>query len=121
MEEREQLQRSVLQRLIVYCDDLIPALQMMIDELRSIPFEDTDDFLQDMINGINWTIEVYNQCSSLLSEKSSYIDRKAMVRAVQHLGIALNSDDYLMIADVLESDFIPFLNKLDLAAKAVTE
>jgi hypothetical protein len=121
MSEREQLQKDILQELITYSDSLIPALQTMIDELRGGEREDTSDFLNDVINGINWEIEVYNQCASLINEYSNYIDKKAMIRAVQRLGIALNSEDKLMVADVLESDFLPFLNKLDLAAKKVME
>lgn len=119
MDEREELQKTVLRELVKYSDSLIPALQIMIDELRAGNLEDTEDFLNDVINGINWEIEVYNQCAGLINERSSYIDKKSMIRAVQHLGIALNSEDQLVVADVFESDFLPFLNKLDLAAKLV--
>ena len=121
MEERERLQRNVLQELVAYSNNLIPALQIMIEELRGEDLEDTNAFLNDVINGINWEIEVYNQCASLLNEKSSYIDKKAMITAVKHLGISLSSGDKLLVADCLESDFLPFLNKLDLAAKLVLE
>ena len=105
MEEREQLQRNVLKELVAYSDNLIPALQIIIEELRGEELEDTNTFLNDVINGINWEIEVYNQCASLLNEKSSYIDKKAMITAVKHLGISLNSGDKLLVADCLESDF----------------
>lgn len=121
MEEREQLQREVLQELIAYSDNLIPALQTIIAELRGEGMEDTNLFLNDVINGINWEIEVYNQCASLLNEKSNYIDRKAMITAVRNLGTSLNSGNKFFVADCLEADFLPFLNKLDLAAKLVVE
>lgn len=119
MEEREQCQRKALQELIIYSNSLIPALQTMIVELRSEELEDTNAFLNDVIKGINWEIEVYNQCASLLNEKSNYIDKKAMITAVQNLGMTLSNGDKLLVADCLESDFLPFLNKLDLAAKLV--
>ncbi|MDE5863316.1 MAG: hypothetical protein K2K56_09030 [Lachnospiraceae bacterium] len=119
MDEREQLQREVLQELITYSDSLIPAVQTIIGELRNEGFEDTNTFLNDVINGINWEIEVYNHCASLLNEKSSYIDKKAMITAVRNLGMSLNSGNRVFVADCLESDFLPFLNKLDLAAKLV--
>lgn len=121
MEEREQRQKEVLQELIAYSDSLIPALQELIVELRGGIKEDTSAFLNDVITGINWEIEVYNQCASLLNEKSSYIDKKAMITAVKHLGISLNSGDYILVADCLEIDFLPFLNNLDLAAKRVMD
>lgn len=121
MEEKEFRQREVLRELIAYSDGLIPALQNLITELRSDLQTDTEDFLSEVINGINWEIEVYNQCSVLISERSNYIDKKSMISAVKNLGVSLNSGDFWMIADCLEYDFLPFLNKLDLAAKMVVE
>lgn len=121
MEEREQLQREVLKELISYSDNLIPALQTLIEELRNEELEDTNVFLNDVINGINWEIEVFNQCASLINAKSSYIDKKSMITAVKNLGISLSSGNKLLVADCLEADFLPFLNKLDLAAKLVVK
>lgn len=117
MADREQLQRDVLAELISYSDSLIPALQDIIEELRGESKEDTNDFLGEVINGINWEIEVYNQCASLINSKSSYIDRKSMIVAVKNLGISLNSGNSLQIAECFEKDFLPFLNKLALAAQ----
>lgn len=121
MEEREILQKEVLQELITYSDSLIPALQQVIEELKDKSKEkvDTEDFLGEVINGINWEIEVYNQCASLINERCNYIDKKVMIASVKSLGMALNSGDIWLISDCLEYDFLPFLNKLDLAAKLV--
>lgn len=121
MEEREQLQLEVLKELITYSDNLIPALQVLIEELRAGSQEDTNTFLNDVINGINWEIEVFNQCMSLINEKGSYIDKKLMIAAVGNLGNSLREGDTLRVADCLETDFLPFLNKLDLAAKQVVK
>lgn len=119
MEEREQLQREVLRELISYSESLIPAVQEIIEELQGEEKEDTQEFLSEIIGGINWEIEVYNQCSSLINEKSSYIDKKAMIAAVKSLGVSLNSGDRFLIAECLEQHFLPFLNKLALASKMV--
>lgn len=121
MEEREILQRDILQELIHYSDSLIPALQQVIEELKDKEKEqvDTEDFLGEVINGINWEIEVYNQCATLINERCNYIDKKVMIASVKSLGMALNSGDLWLISDCLEYDFLPFLNKLDLAAKLV--
>lgn len=119
MQDREQLQREVLKELIAYSDNLIPALQMIIEELRGEDKGDTESFLNEVINGINWEIEVYNQCASLINEKSSYIDKKAMISAVNNLGAVLKEGDTAQIADCLELDFLPFLNRLALASQMV--
>ena len=119
MEERERLQREVLKELIDYSQKLIPAVRTIVEEMRENVKEDTGDFLNEVIIGINWEIEVYNQCASLINAKSSYIDKKTMIAAVTSLGQSLGSGDNAMVADCLENDFLPFLNKLALAAKMV--
>lgn len=121
MDERRRNQLDALQTLIKYSDGLIPALQKLIMELRMDLQDDTEDFLGEVINGINWEIEVYNQCSVMINERSSYIDKKNMIGAVKNLGVSLNSGNFDQIADCLEYDFLPFLNKLDLAAKMVVD
>ncbi len=117
MADREQMQRDVLVELISYSNSLIPALQDIIEELRGESKKDTNDYLGEVIAGINWEIEVYNQCASLINSKSSYIDKKSMIVAVKNLSISLNSGNTLQIADCFEQDFLPFLNKLTLAAQ----
>jgi len=119
VDEREKLQRDVLKEMICYSDNLIPAVQEVIGELRGEEKEDTQEFLNDVIKGINWEIEVYNQCASLINEKSNYIDKKAMITAVKNLGICLGNKESSQIAECLEKDFLPFLNRLALAAKMV--
>ena len=119
MEERERLQYEVLKELITYSEKLIPAVQTLIEEMHGDVKEDTGEFLNEVINGINWEIEVYNQCASLINSKSSYIDKKTMIAAVASLGQSLGSGDNAMVAECLENDFLPFLNKLALAAKMV--
>lgn len=119
MDERKELQQEVLRELILYNERLIPALQTIIEELRDNEKEDTGEFLNEVINGINWEIEVYNQCATLINSMSSYIDKKVMITAVTNLGQSLSSGNNRMVADCLENDFLPFLNKLTLAAKTV--
>lgn len=117
--DREEKQREILQDLIEYSESLIPAVQEIIEELRNDKMDDTEEFLGEVITGINWEIEVYNQCAGLISGLSNYIDKKTMISAVKNLGSVLQSGDRDQIADCFETDFLPFLNKLTLASKVV--
>lgn len=121
VEDRITLQYDVLKELISYSENLIPALGEIIQELKGEGKEDTDDFLNEVINGINWEIEVYNQCAALINERSNYIDKKAMINAVKNLGASLASGDRQIVAICLEEDFLPFINKLTLAARVVVD
>ena len=118
---RTDLQYDILKQLVSYSENLIPALQNLIEELRGEEKEDTGDYLNEVISGINWEIEVYNQCADMINARSSYIDKKSMIAAVKNLGISLNSGNYAMVAECLEEDFIPFLNKLTLVAKMIVQ
>lgn len=69
--------------------------------------------------GINWEIEVYNQCAPLINARSSIVDKKAMIVAVKNLGVCIGKGENSQIAECLEEDFLPFLNKLALAAKMI--
>ena len=117
--DRVELQYNVLKQLISYSESLIPALQNLIEELRGEERDDTSDYLNEVISGINWEIEVYNQCADIINERTSYIDKKSMISAVKNLGSTLGSGDYKLVADCLEDDFIPFLNNLTLVAKMI--
>ena len=119
MEERELLQRDVLKELISYSESLIPAVQEIIGELNGKRKEDTKKFLGEVVAGINWEIEVYNQCASLINEKSNFVDKKAMIDSVKNLGVCIGKGEDNQIAECLEQDFLPFLNKLTLAAKMI--
>ena len=119
--ERIDLQYDILKQLISYSENLIPALQDIIEELRSGGKDDTGDYLNEVITGINWEIEVYNQCADIINERSSYIDKKSMTTAVKNLGISLNSGNYNLVAECLEGDFLPFINKLTLVAKMLLQ
>ncbi len=119
MQDREELQQDILKELVAYSENLIPAVQMLIEELRGTEIEDTKAFLEEIVTGINWEIEVYNQCASLLNEKNNYIDKKAMIQAVKELGISLNTGDNEQIAECMEQNFLPFLNQMALAAKSI--
>lgn len=121
MEDREQLQHEVLKELVSYSENLIQALEEVVIELRGKDKEDTNDFLNEVIMGINWEIEVYNQCAALINAKTDSIEKKVMVQAVRNLGVSINSGEELKIADCLENDFLPFLNNLAMAAKLVVE
>ena len=83
--ERIDLQHDVLKQLISYSENLIPALQGLIKEMRTDRKEDTGEYLNEVITGINWEIEVYNQCSDIINERSSYIDKKTMITICLYL------------------------------------
>ena len=81
--DRVELQYNVLKQLISYSESLIPALQNLIEELRGEERDDTSDYLNEVISGINWEIEVYNQCADIINERTRYIDKKSIINSTK--------------------------------------
>lgn len=119
MEEKVTLQKEALEELVRYSQNLIPSITMMIDELREGRKEDTEEFLNSIIAGINWEIEVFNYCADLINIEENYIDKAAMGNAVRRLGQVLQENLDFKIADCFEFDFLPFLRKLEFIAAKV--
>ena len=65
-----------------------------------------------MIQGINWEIEVFNNCEDLINEKEQKIDKAKMASAVGRLGKVLQEKDDIKLAASLEVDFLPFLKAM---------
>lgn len=116
MSERQELQKEVLNELINYSDKIIKGTEEVIKELRGTRKKDTDELFDLVIQGINWEIEVFNSCESLINQDSQQIDKVKMANAVARLGNVLQEKDDIKIAACLDVDFLPFLKAMEFAA-----
>ncbi|NLG03319.1 MAG: molecular chaperone, partial [Clostridia bacterium] len=68
-------------------------------------------FLAQIINGLNWVIEVFNGTMSLINEEKVLIDKDVINRDVLQLSEALIAKDDAHIATAIDSGILPFLNE----------
>lgn len=115
------IQKDALKQLVAYSDKLIPAVEQVVVELTEDKQDDTMEFLNTIITGINWEIEIFNCCEKLINGNKKWIDKSEMSKAVSNLGGVLKEGDYNNIARCLEDDFLMFLKNLRQAAMSVVE
>lgn len=119
MSNKLDLQYKILSELIDYSDKLIKGTEEVVKELRGARKNDTDELFNLVIQGINWEIEVFNNCEALINKDDQKIDKAKMATAVERLGKVLQEKDDIKIAACLDVDFLPFLRVMEFAALLV--
>lgn len=115
------LQKEALSELVDYSEKIIRGTELVIRELRNGRKEDTDQLFNLVIQGINWEIEVFNNCENLINKDELQIDKNKMASAVARLGKVLPEKDDIKIAACLEVDFLPFLKAMEFAGLSNAE
>ncbi len=116
MSDKAQLQGEILKELSDYSSKIILGTEEVIKELRGDRKRDTDELFNLVIQGINWEIEVFNNCEGIINKDSKQIDKSKMANAVGRLGRVLQEKDDIKIAACLEVDFLPFLKSMEKVA-----
>lgn len=112
-----ELQSEAIKQLADYSDKIIPATETVIRELRDERKEDTDELFGLVIQGINWEIEIFNNCEAVINKNEHFVDKSKMAQAVTRLGKVLQEKDDIKIAACLEVDFLPFLKNMKKASE----
>lgn len=119
MAKKVELQHDIMKELLDYSPKIIYGTEEIIGELRGDRQKDTDELFNLVIQGINWEIEVFNNCEALINQGNKVIDKSKMATAVVRLGKVLQEKDDIKIAACLEVDFLPFLKAMEKAASSI--
>lgn len=119
METNRTEQMEALETLCQFNDRLLKNLPTIIGELSGERQPDTDKYLANIVDAVNWEITVMNATSDLLAESGTDLDKESFNRAIQALGAALSSKDDAGIARALEGIIPHFQSLGDAAKKAV--
>lgn len=118
MENNREEQKEALETLIEFNARLIKNMGLIVDELSGKRLDDTDAFLKDIINAMNWEIGVMNGTLSLLNEGEERVDKEKFNTKVIKFGDAMKENDDVKTAEALK-DLIPEFETLEKAAKEV--
>lgn len=110
MDEIRQQQIEALQMGCEYIEKLIPAMKEILPELRGEEKPDTQEYLNQQMDGLNFVIDIMNATMSLINEKETVLIRDNMEEKVQTLNKALIARDHAGIADALEHDILPMID-----------
>lgn len=119
MSSRLELQKEALSELVDYSEKIIKGTEIVIKELRDARKDDTEELFNLVIQGINWEIEVFNNCENLINQDGQQIDKDKMAQSVGRLGRVLQEKDDIKLAACLDVDFLPFLKAMEFAALSV--
>ena len=121
MEDIRMQQLEVLETGIEYVKKLVPATKEIIPELRGEEKEDTMDYLNQIIEGINFLIEIVNATMTLINEKEEILSKDGIEEKVQLLSAALTARDNAKTAQALEEGMLPFMDIFYQVASLIVE
>lgn len=120
MEELRKQQIEALQAVYEYNQRIIPALEEIVFELRGAQKEDTKDYLNHILKGVNWIIQVVNGTRDLINEKEEVINKEQMNDIIVDLNGVLKEENFIQAADIIEKGILPFVSNVTKAAKDIT-
>ena len=111
-------QVEALQALTEYSPRFLNSLKAVHDELVIERKPDTDEFLDAVIKGMNWEIEVYNGTKELF-EGNSALEKDKANSAFLDFSAAFKRHDDNEMGRLLREMIIPFFTALEGAAISV--
>ncbi len=118
MEQLREEQKEALQVGQEYLIKLIAGMEELVPELKGDRKEDTDDFMKQCLEGLNWLIQIYNVTSDYINEGKVRIEKEKVNESIQKFNEAIKSKDDKRIADSIEKNLLGFLHNL---SKAIGE
>ena len=109
MDDMKKEQLEALQIAIDYTGKLVPAFRTLAVELKGEKHDDTIDFLNQAIEGLNFIIEIFNATLSLLNEKEELFQKDVIEEKIQAMNRAVANKDDVATAEAIEDGIIPFL------------
>ena len=91
MEDYRQQQIDVLKEAVPYSEKLTGAIEKVSEELAGVPFPETHDAVNVIIEGLNWLFEVYNGTKDII--EAGAVDEAEANSGVKELSEAVKADD----------------------------
>lgn len=113
MEDNRKEQVEALEALRDYNPKVCKALREIIVELKGEKKEDTQEYVDHILRGVNWELQVINGTMQLLNEKEEQISKDTLNEMISNINDAYNSKEDAKLAKVIESELLPFAEKLE--------
>lgn len=113
MDEYRQQQIEALQVAHEYSGKLIKGIENVVGELSGVRLPDTDAYLDEVLKGLNWVIEIVNRTLDVINEGEVRIEKEAVNASVKALGDALSKKQDALIAAALKDGILPFVKRLE--------
>lgn len=121
MEKIKEEQVEALRAVIDYNKRLLPALNEIVIELKEEQKEDTNEYLNHILKGVNWVIQVFNGTSTLLNQNENCINKEEINQSIIALNRQMNTNDNEAIANIIETSITPFIETMTEIATKIVE
>lgn len=118
MEENRAEQKEALVALVSYNERLVKSMKGVVGELTGSREPDTDEYLQKILQGINWEVAVLNGTLSLINEKEERVNKENVNQKIICLSDAVVAKDDARIAKAME-ELVPVFEELGQVAAEV--
>lgn len=118
MEDNRREQIEALETLLEYNERILKNIPILVKELSGERLDDTNKFIDSIVNAINWEVEVVNLTTDVLNEGEVRIQKESMNDKIIALGDAINSKNDKKMAEAF-GDMVPVLEGLGKAVKEV--
>lgn len=113
MDDYRQQQIEALEVAHEYSGKLIKGIENVVEELDGVRFPDTDAYLNEVIKGLNWIIEIVNQTLDVINEGEVRIEKEAVNTSIKVLGDALRGKQDALISAALKDGILPFIRLVE--------
>ena len=117
MDDQKKEMVEALETLVEYSPKLIKALETISKELRENRQPDTDEYVQTILKGMNWEIQIINATMPLLNEQETLVDGKKINEALTEFNQIFEKRDDVELANQFETSILPLFQQLEEVAK----
>lgn len=104
---------EALKALKDYNVKIVKALKEIMPELKGDKKEDTDEYLQHILRGINWEIEVINGTRHYINREEELISKEKVNQIILDLNETIQKKQDMDMADIMKNRLLPFLVSLE--------
>ena len=108
MEDRKKEQLELLETLAEFNDGLVHNIGIIIKEYRGARLDDTNVFMDGIVDAMNWEIEAFNVTEDLINEEAEIINKEQFEDAVCALNMSIKAKDDGAMASCLEEVMVFF-------------
>lgn len=120
MEDNKVEQREALEVLAEFNDRLVHNMGIIVKELSGARMDDTDKFLNGIVDAINWEIQVVNGTLEFLNDGKMRLDKESFNQSIVALSDAIASKEDVRMAQEF-TKIIPVFKKLGESVREVVE
>ncbi|MCX7920738.1 MAG: hypothetical protein N3B21_01755 [Clostridia bacterium] len=102
---------EAIHEVLRYNLKLIPAIENTVEHFRAQREDQALSLLVQIVEGLNWEFEVIFMIKGVLQETDINIDQEKTLGILSEMTGALESQDYVLIADLFEYEILPFLKE----------